>query len=263
MALLCRPWTSKICITQSHWRCWAWCHQEILSSLLHGEKTWDFMWVRKNQQHKMDCVQLLKCWNVFVVFKKDIGPGPCHGIDPAITYRGHDGTPHYSLGYRHKELAPFTTPGPGTYAPEGKTSCFQGEKQNPSYSMGARSKYRKSKPSSLFWCNSIVIKYSICRRHQSFPQFLHTPIHDWTSRTKQNIFSVLLHACTYIRGGLWHRLCQDAWTCTLWCDDRWFLPEKGSHLLNACKELHAWRLVVQIVAALLCPDGVFYITPSH
>ena len=59
-----------------------------------------------------------------------------------------DGTPKYSLSYRHKELAPFSTPGPGAYAPEGKTTSFQGEKQQPSYSMGVRTKYRKSKPLS-------------------------------------------------------------------------------------------------------------------
>jgi hypothetical protein len=81
-----------------------------------------------------------------VVFKKDVGPGPAHAIDPAMTNHGRDGNPHYSLASRHKELTPFRTPGPGTYAPETKRTCFQGEKYPPVYSMSARSRYRKSKP---------------------------------------------------------------------------------------------------------------------
>ena len=79
------------------------------------------------------------------VFKKTIGPGPAHAIDPTITNKGKDGTPHYSLSPRHKELVPFNTPGPGTYGPEKKPTCFQGEKQSPAYSIGGRSKYRRRK----------------------------------------------------------------------------------------------------------------------
>ena len=79
------------------------------------------------------------------VFKKTIGPGPAHAIDPSITHKGKDGTPQYSLASRHKELVPFNTPGPGTYAPEKKVTCFQGEKQPPAYSIGGRSKYRRRK----------------------------------------------------------------------------------------------------------------------
>jgi hypothetical protein len=85
-------------------------------------------------------------WNLchfFAVFKKTIGPGPAHAIDPTITSKGKDGTPHYSLSSRHKELVPFNTPGPGTYGPEKKATCFQGEKQPPAYSIGRRSKYRR------------------------------------------------------------------------------------------------------------------------
>ena len=40
--------------------------------------------------------------------------------------------------------AGFKTPGPGAYAPETKQTCFQGEKCPPAYSMGARTRYRKS-----------------------------------------------------------------------------------------------------------------------
>ena len=88
---------------------------------------------------------LLSLWMKFVPFfavKKTIGPGP---VDPSITNKGKDGTPHYSLFSRHKELIPFNTFGPGTYGPEKKPTCFQGEKQSPAYSIGGRSKYRRCK----------------------------------------------------------------------------------------------------------------------
>lgn len=77
------------------------------------------------------------------IFKKDFGPGPSHALDPAITYRGHEGNPHYSLSSRHKELLPFNTPGPGSYAPEKSKTCYQGEKNTPAYSMGSRTRFRK------------------------------------------------------------------------------------------------------------------------
>ena len=41
---------------------------------------------------------------IFPVLKKDFSPGPAHFIDPTITYRGRDGTPHYSLYSRHKDF---------------------------------------------------------------------------------------------------------------------------------------------------------------
>lgn len=76
-------------------------------------------------------------------FKKDFGPGPSHNIDPSITRTGPVGTPRYSIAGRTKELTSFKTPGPGTYAPENNSNCFQREKREPAYSMGARTKYRK------------------------------------------------------------------------------------------------------------------------
>ena len=78
------------------------------------------------------------------VFRKDCSPGPAHAIDPSVTYRGKDGAPQYSLSARHKELEAFKTPGPGAYAPERKVACFQREKTAPSYSMGNRTRFRKS-----------------------------------------------------------------------------------------------------------------------
>ena len=38
---------------------------------------------------------------------------------------------------------------PGTYGPEKKATCFQGEKQPPAYSIGGRSKYRRCKQSFI------------------------------------------------------------------------------------------------------------------
>ena len=49
----------------------------------------------------IDCqVTLYNC----LVLKKDVSPGPAHFIDSAITYRGKDGTPQYSLYSRHKDF---------------------------------------------------------------------------------------------------------------------------------------------------------------
>ena len=66
-------------------------------------------------------------------------------ILPSPIIKGKDGTPHYSLSSRYKELIPFNTLGPGTYGPEKKPTCFQEEKQSPAYSIGGRSKYRRCK----------------------------------------------------------------------------------------------------------------------
>ncbi len=85
------------------------------------------------------------CFELFTVFKKDFGPGPSHFPEPSVTRSGPDGTPRYSIAGRHKELMAFKTPGPGSYAPEKTAACFQKEKREPAFSMGSRSKYRKSK----------------------------------------------------------------------------------------------------------------------
>ncbi len=89
--------------------------------------------------------KLSTCTYIYTVFKKDFGPGPAHFVDPSVTRSGPEGTPRYSIGSRHKELMPFNTPGPGSYAPEQSKTCFQREKKDPSYSIGSRTKYRKSK----------------------------------------------------------------------------------------------------------------------
>ena len=83
------------------------------------------------------------CYDLFphAVFRNDIGPGPAHGLDPSITRTGKDGTPHYSLYSRRKELEPFKTPGPGAYAPEQHSNPYSA--RAPTYTMGVRTRYRK------------------------------------------------------------------------------------------------------------------------
>ena len=103
----------------------------------------------------------MKFMPFFAVFKKTIGPGPAHAIDPTITNKGKDGTPHYSLSSRHKELVPFNTPGPGAYGPEKKPTCFQGEKQSPAYSIGGRSKYRRRKQNLCARCKILFTVYYV------------------------------------------------------------------------------------------------------
>lgn len=75
------------------------------------------------------------------IFKKDFSPGPVHFIDPSVTFRGVDGTPHFSLYSRHKELERFNTPGPGSYVPEKRPP--PNEKHAPAFTMGGRTRYRK------------------------------------------------------------------------------------------------------------------------
>merc|ERR1711976_769252 len=48
----------------------------------------------------------------------DASPGPCHLPQAKIYRHGADGTPHYSLYSRPKELTQFKVPGPGAYSPE-------------------------------------------------------------------------------------------------------------------------------------------------
>ena len=79
-----------------------------------------------------------------IVFRHTIGPGPAHSIDSSQTRYGKDGTPHYSLYSRHKELEPFKTPSPVTYSPE--KHPYPHAVRAPTFVMGMRTKYRKSKP---------------------------------------------------------------------------------------------------------------------
>jgi len=76
-------------------------------------------------------------------FSSDCSPGPAaYGISPSCTRKGGDGTPKYSLYGRHKELIPFSTPGPGKYSPEqaGKSAYYSA----PTYSLSGRTKGHRS-----------------------------------------------------------------------------------------------------------------------
>ena len=91
---------------------------------------------------------------IFLVFRNDFGPGPAHGLDPSMTRNGKDGTPHYSLGSRHKELEPFKTPGPAAYGPEQHDNPYS--IRQPAYSMGTRTRYRKRQFSILNTNNNFI-----------------------------------------------------------------------------------------------------------
>lgn len=74
-------------------------------------------------------------------FSDDCSPGPCYLPDPKIYRDGRDGTPHYSLYGRHRELTRFKVPGPGTYSPEksGPSAYYT----PPHYTFGMRHMSRK------------------------------------------------------------------------------------------------------------------------
>lgn len=72
----------------------------------------------------------------------DCSPGPCY-LPTQKCYRdGLDGTPHYSLFDKAKDIAQFNTPGPGAYVPEssGPTTKFQA----PKFSFGTRHRHRRT-----------------------------------------------------------------------------------------------------------------------
>lgn len=76
------------------------------------------------------------------VFKKDSSPGPQYFIDPKYTRHGKGGAPAYSMLSRHKTDFSQKAPGPGQYSPE--KSQPLNEKTAPKYSIGGRTRYRKS-----------------------------------------------------------------------------------------------------------------------
>lgn len=67
-----------------------------------------------------------------------ISPGPCYKMDPHVTRKGVDGTPHYSLYGRNKDIMRFKTPGPGQYSPE--KAGDQSKYRSPIYSLSSRTK---------------------------------------------------------------------------------------------------------------------------
>lgn len=101
------------------------------------------------------------------MFKKDISPGPGYHVDPTITRNGRDGTPHYSILGRQKDLTTMKTPCPGAYSPEKVHP--QGERHAPAYSMAMRTRYRKrdTTPSSNSYSLPTLLGNKIPDKHAS------------------------------------------------------------------------------------------------
>jgi hypothetical protein len=74
--------------------------------------------------------------------REDCSPGPCHFLDPKHGRNGKDGTPHYSLYGRPRNLTTFKNPGPGSYSPE--KSGPNTKAMAPQFSFGSRSHYRST-----------------------------------------------------------------------------------------------------------------------
>lgn len=75
-------------------------------------------------------------------YSDDCSPGPCYALNSKVTKHGNDGTPHYSLYSRNKDLTQHKNPGPGTYSPEhaGQTTYYR----SPTYCFGTRHRHRKN-----------------------------------------------------------------------------------------------------------------------
>jgi hypothetical protein len=75
-------------------------------------------------------------------WRDDCSPGPAHFPQHKVYRDGRDGTPHYSLYSRRKDLASFKTPGPGAHSPEhaGQMSYYR----VPAYSFGSRTRLRRT-----------------------------------------------------------------------------------------------------------------------
>lgn len=69
-------------------------------------------------------------------------PGPCYYPDSKVYRDGRDGTPHYSLYGRQRDVKSFRAPGPGAYTPEkaGPSS----KPMPPAYSFGIRHRHRRT-----------------------------------------------------------------------------------------------------------------------
>ena len=75
-------------------------------------------------------------------WRDDCSPGPCYFPNPKVYRNGLDGTPHYSLYARPKDLTSFKTPGPGAYMPEKAGPASKA--MAPQYSFGIRYKHRRT-----------------------------------------------------------------------------------------------------------------------
>jgi len=121
--------------------------------------------------------------NFSSLFKKPDGPGPSHYINPTITRTGKDGTPHYSLQGRARDLSQKNrTPGPGTYSTEVIAPVH--EKRPAAYSFGARTRLRacdKIPAPNNYSLPQIISSKPPDKRH--YPQF------SLTGRSEKGCFS--------------------------------------------------------------------------
>merc|ERR1712133_134189 len=83
----------------------------------------------------------------FKISEKVCSPGPVYFVKDEITRVGKEGSAKYTQLGRRKESRAFKTPGPGRY--ENHRCHPQGEIHFPKYSMGSRTKYRKSNAYSM------------------------------------------------------------------------------------------------------------------
>lgn len=72
----------------------------------------------------------------------DCSPGPAYKPNDKIYKDGKDGTPHFTLKPKSKDLAGFNTPGAGAYSPE--KSGPQAFYRSPTFAFGMRTSNRKS-----------------------------------------------------------------------------------------------------------------------
>lgn len=75
-------------------------------------------------------------------FRDDCSPGPCYLPDAKQFRDGKDGTPHYSLYGRPRDLKTFCTPGGPAYRPEEAGEMTK--HRAPAYSFGNRHRHRRT-----------------------------------------------------------------------------------------------------------------------
>ena len=99
-------------------------------------------------------------------FRDDCSPGPAHLPTSKIYKDGKDGTPHYSLYGRQRDLSRLNTPGPGAYSPEraGPSAHFH----HPAYPFGTRHRHRRTDQTPGKSNNSNIQNYKILKRHVCF-----------------------------------------------------------------------------------------------
>lgn len=92
-------------------------------------------------------------------FRDDCSPGPCYLPDSKQFRDGKDGTPHYSLYSRPRDLKTFCTPGGPAYRPEEAGEMTK--HRAPAYSFGSRQRHRRtdSCPGKLVAKNTIILVF--------------------------------------------------------------------------------------------------------